>query len=217
MADTPRITTVLIDFGGVIAEEGFVNGLKGMADAQGLDPDAVFHEAVEIMYGCGYLVGQAPEHVFWDELEKRAGLNGDMQAKREKLLSGFIVRPRMLEIVSMLTAQGRTVAMLSDQTDWLDELNKKYDVFPYFHRVFNSFHEGMSKRQPEFFHHALQELGATPQETLFIDDSTQHVALSRTLGLTAIHFDSVVQMEKELSEICPDMRPLLEQPPYCRP
>ncbi len=215
--DAPQIGTVLIDFGGVVAEEGFMNGLRFMAEGQGLDPDMVFHEAVEIMYTCGYLVGTAPESTFWNTLAERTGLNGDQAAKRETLLSRFVVRPRMLEIVAMLSAQGRQVAMLSDQTDWLDALNEKYDVFPYFHRVFNSFHEGMHKRQPEFFHHALKELGATADQALFIDDSTRHVTLARELGLTAIHFDTLPQVERELGEILPDMKPLLEQPPYCRP
>ncbi|WP_167590415.1 HAD family hydrolase [Oceanidesulfovibrio indonesiensis] len=213
----PQIGTVLIDFGGVIAEEGFMNGLRYMAKEQDLDPDTVFHEAVEIMYSCGYLVGKAQESTFWNTLAERTGLNGDQAAKREALLSRFIVRPRMLEIVAMLAAQGRQVAMLSDQTDWLDALNEKYEIFPYFHRVFNSYHEGMHKRQPEFFHHALEELGATAELALFIDDSARHVALARELGLAAIHFDTLAQVERELGEILPDMKPLLEQPPYCRP
>ncbi|MFW5734036.1 MAG: HAD family hydrolase [Oceanidesulfovibrio sp.] len=212
-----NIETVLIDFGGVIAEEGFMQGLRAMAAEQGLDPDAVFNEAVEIMYTCGYLVGQAPESVFWDELEKRTTLNGDVDAKRRSILSRFLIRSRMLEIVAMLSAQGRKIAILSDQTDWLDTLNEKHDVFPYFHRVFNSYHEGLHKRQPEFFHLALGELGATPAETLFIDDSTRHATLARKLGLNVIHFESVPQFERELGAMCPDMKPLLEQAPYCRP
>jgi len=52
------ITTVLIDFGGVIAEEGFLEGLRAVGRKNGLDPDDFFKTVDELIYKRGILPGK---------------------------------------------------------------------------------------------------------------------------------------------------------------
>ena len=64
------------------------------------------------------------------------------------------------------------------------------------------------KPKPEGFQHILEENGLLPEETLFIDDSPQHIAMARLLGLQTHHLaegenvndlfdeDGVYKMEK---------------------
>jgi putative hydrolase of the HAD superfamily len=42
------INAVVFDFGGVLAEEGFMEGLKAIARKNGLNPDEFFKIAIDI-------------------------------------------------------------------------------------------------------------------------------------------------------------------------
>ena len=45
----------------------------------------------------------------------------------------------------------------------------------------------MRKPESRIFHHVLEEEGFDPSETLFIDDSPQHIEGARKVGLHTYH------------------------------
>ncbi len=200
-----HIRVVFLDFGGVLAREGFFNGLHELALHHGLDPDYFFRQAVELVYGSGYLVGQADEADFWRLLREDSGVNWDDATLRELLLSRFELRPRMFEFVDRLRDAGVKTAILSDQTNWLDELEAELGFFKRFDRVFNSYHEGLHKRQPECFERAVAAMGVEPSQALFVDDAARNVALAQEVGLQAIHFtnenDFFLALERDYPEL----------------
>jgi len=52
-----------------------------------------------------------------------------------------------------------------------------------FEKVYYSHYTGMRKPEPAIFEKVLQENSLKPQETLFIDDSPQHLATAKALGI----------------------------------
>jgi glucose-1-phosphatase len=54
-------------------------------------------------------------------------------------------------------------------------------------RVFYSQEVGHRKPGEEIFHHALREMNWQPADTLFIEDSPQHIATARRLGLRVLY------------------------------
>lgn len=199
LKETPTaIRAVLLDFGGVIAEEGFQQGLRALAEAQQLDPDEVMNKGRESVHDSGYVTGKGTEADFWTLLRERTGLKGEDKVLSQAILDRFIVRQWMIEQVSRLRNAGLTVAILSDQTDWLDYLDQSLHFSPAFDRVFNSFHLGKSKRDPTLFDDAVKMLGTQPGETLFIDDDPGHVERARSRGLHAIHFTERDVFEAQL-------------------
>jgi hypothetical protein len=64
MGATGDVKAVLFDFGGVIAEEGFKQGLHAIATDNGLDPDIVISTAFEINYDIGFVLGKVRENAF---------------------------------------------------------------------------------------------------------------------------------------------------------
>lgn len=197
------IDAVLFDFGGVLAEEGFLNGFHELATGQNLDPEKTFWDIVDIVYRCGYLVGRGDEAEFWELVRRKTGLQGANETFRRTILSGFKLRPGMFELIKKLRKTGVKVAILSDQTNWLDELEGMYDFFQHFDVVFNSYHTGFHKREPGSFLLALNTLGTAPENTLFVDDSSRNVAQARELGIRTIHFEDPEAGEAELIEYFP--------------
>ena len=183
------IRCVLFDFGGVIAEEGFRRALEDAADRHGLDPEALLRHAMDAVYESGFVLGQGGESDFWRALQGKVPFPESFDSFRAAVMRGFVVRPEMLALVDELRSRGVVVAILSDQTHWLDELDRRDGIYRHFDRVFNSYHLGKGKRDPSLFRDVLDELGCRAPEALFVDDSEAHVTRARVEGLHAIHCD----------------------------
>ena len=194
-------TTVFFDFGGVLAEEGFREGLKAIGRNSGIDPEKVVHIGTEVVYASGYVVGAVGEDRYWNEFRRRTGITAPDQELRGEILSRFVLRPEMFQAVRQLKTRGYTVAILSDQTNWLDELDARHGVFSLFDRVFNSYHQGRSKKDPHLFVAVTEEMGIAPAKTLFLDDNAGNIERAEAQGLKGILVDEGRDALKTLEEV----------------
>jgi putative hydrolase of the HAD superfamily len=60
---------------------------------------------------------------------------------------------------------------------------------------------GSSKPSPAIYHHALREVGAIPEEAIFIDDLLENVFGAGSLGINAFHFTSADELLAEFSRL----------------
>jgi FMN phosphatase YigB (HAD superfamily) len=199
------INAVLFDFGGVIAEEGFRNGLTHIAKVNSLDEAVLFKTAQDLIFSGGYLTGHGSEVTLWEQLRARTGIKSSDGELKAIILERFILRDWMITLVKRLADASVRVAILSDQTNWLDELDSKLHFFNYFERVFNSFYLGKSKNDPSIFSDVIAVMGIRPGETLFIDDTMGHVERARSRGLHAICYTGKQQFLDEMKGYFPDM------------
>jgi FMN phosphatase YigB (HAD superfamily) len=197
------IEAVLFDFGGVIAEEGFRKGLEYIAVQNSLDPIHFFEEARSLVYSSGFVTGNCSEEAYWDELRRLTGITGKDSDLREIILDRFIVRPWMLNLAERLKKEEIRCFILSDQTNWLDELDRNYHFSPYFERVFNSFHLGKSKAEPSLFSDILRTLGLEAGKTLFIDDSSGNIERARKTGLQVIRYSDKTRFLRDMEGYFP--------------
>jgi putative hydrolase of the HAD superfamily len=179
---------VLFDFGGVLAEEGFSEGLEALRGEQHLPVADMTQAGMHAVYDSGYVTGQGTEADFWNLLRERTGLRGDDAALTKNILDGFVVRPWMLELVQRLRSLGYLTGILSDQTDWLDRLDAGQHFYRCFDRVYNSYRLGKGKQDPSVFSDVAADLGVAPQQILFIDDNEHNVERARSAGMHAIHY-----------------------------
>ena len=182
------IKTVLLDYGGVIADEGFQNGLRAMAREQGLDEDTMMNVARSAVYDSGFILGWGTEDEFWQCMREGSGLKGSDTELTKRVLDGFVLRPWMMEWVQQLNAQGYITGILSDQSHWLDWLNERDHFFEFFDHVFNSYHMGEGKRNPALFPDIAKQLALSPNEVLLVDDMKSNVTRAQVAGWQAIHY-----------------------------
>ena len=186
--ESRKIDVVLFDFGGVIAEEGWKEGLKVIAKTNGLDESKFLQDAIDTIYATGYLLGKATEDRFWSALREKTGIKESDALLRNEIFPRFLIRDWMIDLVKKLRAQKITVGILSDQTDMLDKLNQRYDFFKWFDHVFNSYHIGKGKRDMSLFDDVVRVLRSSPDKILFIDDDPGHVARAREKGWKTIWY-----------------------------
>ncbi len=201
MADS--IKAVLFDFGGVIAEEGFREGLSAIGKKNSLDPERFFADVDRLIYETGYLTGETDEASFWNAVRKKTGISGSDRVLRGEILTRFEFRPVMLAYADRLRAEGLKVAMLSDQTNWLEEIDRKMPLFGHFDMVFNSFRIHQSKRDVSVFRNVCRALGVRTDEALFVDDNIDHINRAESEGLRTIHFTTICEFEKRIGNFLP--------------
>lgn len=196
---------IFFDFSGVLAEEGFVEGLKEVGRRNGKDPQEFLHTVSEICWNSGYVNGTVPESYFWQSVRDTTGIQETDENLRDALLSRFIIRLWMLDVADRVRASGVRSAILSDHTNWLEELDEAHGIYRHFDRVFNSYREGLNKRQLEYFHHACKGMDISPDQALFIDDNPANIKRAASVGMQTIHYTSYDDFAYELSTRMPSL------------
>jgi FMN phosphatase YigB (HAD superfamily) len=74
-----------------------------------------------------------------------------------------------------------------------------YDFARHFPVRVYSCRVGSSKPSSAIYHHALREVGALPEETMFIDDMHENVLAAASLGIDAFHFTDANDLLAEFS------------------
>lgn len=186
----PRPRAAFFDYGGVLAEEGYHQGLLAIAARHHLPGDAFFATVTEIIYGCGFVTGQSDEHHFWQLVRQQTGIDGSDAELTNEILSRFVLRPRMTEAVRTLRHHGLRLYILSDQTDWLERLDQRDHFFGEFDQVCNSFRLGKTKRDASLFRDMTNRFNVAPEAALFIDDNRGHIERALVQGWQAHLFTS---------------------------
>ena len=197
------IKVVFFDFGGVLAEEGFREGLLAIGRHHGLDPQEFLKTAVDLTFNQGFVTGKLDVKMYWQMLREKTGIHANDEALSHEVLSRFIIRPWMLDLVKKLKQASIRVAILSDQTKWLDEFAIKHEFFQLFERIFNSYYLGMCKRDLALFDYVVAEMGVKPEEALLVDDNQGNIERAKQRGLDGILFHTREAFESELREFFP--------------
>jgi putative hydrolase of the HAD superfamily len=195
------IKVVFFDFGGVIADEGWVNGLTDIAHHHGFLPHKFFDDACDVLWSTGYMYGKATEEEFWRLLGERYHFLMDADEMRRVIFGRFTIRPVVIDLIQRVRDAGYRTAILSDQTNWLEEFDAQYGFFRLFERVYNSYRLGIGKKHPEIFPLVCKEMGIEPSEALFVDDNEGHIGRAKASGLNTVLFIDVDEGIREIEQL----------------
>ncbi|MBO20384.1 MAG: hypothetical protein CL732_07590 [Chloroflexi bacterium] len=193
--------TILFDIGGVLVHLDWEKVCGPLSELSDLSPGAVDAEVKN-----GPIVEESMlGHLTPDEfhLQICAELNVDIPFDRFIELWNSILRPdeSILPLVQQL-GDGHRLAVASN-TDAIHFAHTKDDfgILESFQEFFLSCEMGLLKPDPAFFQRILGGLGAPPEECVFIDDRPENVESARTLGIDALHFQSLEKLETDLKTV----------------
>jgi putative hydrolase of the HAD superfamily len=196
------IEAAVFDLGGVLFEEGYRLGLHEIALRSGLDPLQFEMLSDRFILETGYLTGKGSEDDYWEALRLEAGLTESNEEMRQAIIEKFIPREWMMDFVRSLKGRLK-LAVLSDQTNWLDILEEKFHFSSLFDIVMNSYYTGRSKVDRSTFDHAASVIGIAPGKIIFIDDRIGNVKRAEECGLAAILFKDKSQFLEEFNRFYP--------------
>ncbi|MFC2091864.1 HAD-IA family hydrolase [Elusimicrobiota bacterium] len=198
-----ELKLILFDYGGVIAPEGFQLGILNLSLKFGISYSRMYNIAgYEASLKSGFTAGKIDESRYWEILADLLQTKEDLSDLKYLFLDNFQPRALMIDLIKDLKNYFKT-GIFSDQTNWIYELDSKYDFFKYFDYKFISYDQGFTKHDDEFFSIPLRHTGMDPEQILIIDDKQRVVEKAKQFGYKTYHFTAIESCISFLETISP--------------
>ncbi|HJP81124.1 MAG TPA: HAD family phosphatase [Candidatus Saccharimonadales bacterium] len=196
------LTTVLFDWGGVVADDPGDDFLKQLLAQLGAT-DTQIQEIMDT-YMYRFMRGQISEVEYWSEINRQYGLKiHDSISDEFKKWSGLSANQDVLALIAEVKAKGIRVALLSNVIEPTYNVLEQAGYYDQFDELIASCKVSFAKPQPEIYQLALDKLHVSASESLFIDDKQSNLTPANELGLTTI-------LAKNPAQIITDVRAALE-------
>lgn len=138
------------------------------------------------------------ESAFWKryyrELLMENGVSDCLEERAEELhrltwLKGYKLFPETLDILDWCRAQGLRMGVISDTSPSLALTLEAAGIGDYFDCAICSDLVGVMKPDPAIYQTALDALGVTAEESVYVDDYDVEADGARAMGFTAFHID----------------------------
>ena len=184
---------VLADYGEVISDPLPEQTIGELADLAGLQADEF--RARYWKFRPPYDLGQS-DRAYWSAVLGRQAEPDLVAAMVRVDMAGWMtLNPRTLPaLIRFGIRAGVRLALLSNAPEPLAAAIDHSGWSARFHRRFYSCRLGLAKPDPAVFQAVLDNLGATPQSVLFIDDRAENTLAATALGLQAVRFASAQEL-----------------------
>ncbi|GGF18140.1 HAD family hydrolase [Hymenobacter cavernae] len=188
-----KLPNLLFDFGGVIINIDYQRTLDAMRLLSGEGNTIAFTQASQSELFDLLETGKLTSEDFRTGLRSGYGLQAtddELDAAWNAML--LDVPAERLALIAELREQGHETALLSNTNHMHinvinQQLKTQYGfangIADALDRVFYSQEVGLRKPGEEIFRHVLREMNWKAEETLFIEDSIQHIETARRVGL----------------------------------
>ena len=189
------VKAIIFDFGGVLINIDYNATIRAFQELGINDFDAMYSQAAQSNLfdeiETGKISAQRFINGLLDYLPHGTSPNKVVEAWNAMILD---VPSSAVELVKHLKQEGYKVFLLSNTNEiHIDLAYREWDKVSgqrpqdIFDHVYLSNEIGMRKPDTEIFEFVCREQGLTPSETLFIDDSVQHIHGAKKTGLQTFH------------------------------
>ena len=193
------IKAIIFDFGRVISAQKPTSLFSSYENELGLEPGTINSIMFNSKTWEDALIGGKTVEEFWQEIGPQLNLNSriEIDAFRRRYHADEAVNHSVVNLLQRLYGRYK-LAVLSNSPPGLSQWLADWNLLHLFDTVFCSGDEGVVKPEPAAFKITLQRLAVEPEEAVFIDDTDEHVAASRKMGLQGILFTTGEPLEEEL-------------------
>jgi putative hydrolase of the HAD superfamily len=202
-----RIEAVVTDFGGVLTSP-LLDSFVGATQASGISLEQLGKAmaAVTERDGTNPLMeletGRITEAAFFarlsDELSSQRGSRVDLHGFGELWFGKLEPNQTLIAYMRQLRERGYKLAICTNNVrEWEGRWRAMVPVDEIFDVVVDSAFVGTRKPEPRIYEITLERLGATPDATLFVDDTDVNCEGARKLGMTAVRFRGSQQAIEE--------------------
>jgi epoxide hydrolase-like predicted phosphatase len=147
-------------------------------------------------------LGRVSSEEFWADIGQRLGLNAEKVAEfRQAFRAGDRLDEELVALICHLRDEGYRTALLSNAPAGLRQRLVELGIDDAFELVLVSGEEGLMKPDPAIFELALEQLGVTAEEAVFVDDFRENVAAARRVGLVATWFRGLPLLRRRLRSL----------------
>ena len=112
-----------------------------------------------------------------------------------------VLNEETVELIRTLAAYYRIGLISNAPSEYIRGILEKYELTDIFDSLMLSGEVGFIKPAPQIFEIALERLGVSADEAIFIDDTPMNVTAATQLGLTGLVFADVSSLRQELTQL----------------
>ncbi|WP_394830098.1 HAD-IA family hydrolase [Pendulispora rubella] len=152
-----------------------------------------------------YEKGQRSEVDCYSTIGRELDLSpDDIAAALRGARDSLMARTEMVTLLRELKPGRRVYAMSNiSEPDAIVLRNKLLD-WDVFDRVFTSAAAGARKPNIDFYQYVLEQTGADPRRTIFVDDRLDNLVTARSFGMRGVAYDHFANVERTLRNLCGD-------------
>ena len=188
------IRTIIFDFGGVILDIDYLRVIKKFETYGINDFKRRFSKAIQDDFFQRVEKGMVPKEFFFQKIREFS----EKKITDNQIISAWnaIIKeypPHRIELLQRVKNNYTTILLSNTNSFHIEAAMKLYQqdfTTPFedlFHKIYWSYEIGMRKPDKEIFQFVLQKHKLKAQETLFIDDSIQHIESAIQLGIQTHH------------------------------
>lgn len=193
-----KIRTIIFDLSEVL-----LSGLLGMRDdlalRLGVSSDEIDFKIPELQL---LFEGKISEDIFWTSLIKKYDWQVEKPELKRLVRANFKEIEGTIEIVRRLKNLGYAIGLFSVHAEeWIRFCEEKFRYGYLFDLTIYSFEIGICKPDKRAFEILLEILNVPAQQVLFIDDSPSNIEAASGIGMSAVLFESAIQLETRLRDM----------------
>jgi putative hydrolase of the HAD superfamily len=190
-----HVDAIIFDLGGVILNIDYQLPVKAFRKLGIEDFSTHFSQAAQSNLLDDYETGQISSQDFIDAVRGFVKPEVTNDQIVEAWNSILLDLPEQRLFTLEKAAENHRIFLLSNTNDLHIESFNRYlleefqlpSLEPFFEQLYLSYEVGLRKPDPRIFEYVLQDAGLDPQNTLFIDDSIQHIQSANELGILTHH------------------------------
>ncbi len=195
---------VYFDLGGVIVRTEFQAPRQHLAERFGMDYDGLIKLVFDSETAKQASIGVITEDEHWAAVIRKLHLpESELSAVRDEFFTGDITDLHLVNYMRSLRKQYK-VGLISNAWSGLRSWIVRQKFADAFDAMTISAEAGVMKPDTRIYQVALDVLGVTPAESIFLDDFLENVQAARAYGMTAIHFDQPERALDKLQQILED-------------
>jgi putative hydrolase of the HAD superfamily len=206
--------TVIFDYGGVISLPQSVADLDVIAGLAGIGHDGEAFWRAYHAHRADLDRGSQGVAAYWAAIAGDVGASWDDARVHELWAADFrswlSINPGTIEVLADLKAGGTRLALLSNAGPDFGGYLRRGLLRDFFAACYVSGELCLIKPEPEIYRHALDGLGISAAEAVFIDDREVNIGSARALGITGHLFTGMTPLRAFLTSLpaCPsEFRP----------
>lgn len=205
MSKLSHFKNIIFDLGGVVLNLNYSLTVQAFKKfIPDLDEDFFLGKEKQLKFFSDYEIGLISTQEFKKQFEKHYSIHltdEDFQYCWNAMILNFPLG--RVELIRKLRDEGKQIFLLSNINDLHErkvdekfaELNLPYQLKDLFHQVYYSHKISLRKPHTEIFSFVLEQNKLSSSDTLFVDDSFQHIVGAKKLGLETIHLKQPLLIE----------------------
>lgn len=153
-------------------------------------------------YMYDFMVGRISEQKYWDALKQKYRFTiHDAISDEFKKWNGLVANENILALIDEVKAKGLKVALLSNVIEPTYNVLDQAGFYAYFDELVASCKDGVAKPDRRIYELALERLGATAEQSIFIDDKQRNLVPADEMGFTTILAQNPDQIINNLRDL----------------